>query len=541
MDVKAVKDQRDRFLAFALASSDLFLEIGDKGAVAFVFGAPKSVTGVDEKTLAGRPWLELFSNKDQARLEQLIQQARPGVRCGPLQVTLDGALGGGRTAIMTGIKMPDTTSFYITVGFLTPLMERLARILHEQEDFNLLNKDEFIRNANDTLSTARSIGQNVDMTLLEIADSKAVKKRMGQENWEGFTMALTRILSESAADGQAAGQIAEGRYSVIHDKSITADAIRSQIASLTQQTDPEGKGFDISTKTVSADLRTLNEREASKALIYTLNEFERKGNGLTIDNLNNSFKAYVTANAHKIQMFKSMIETLSFELHFQPIVDMRNLECAHYEMLSRFRGEGSPQEWVIFGEDIGMAAELDIAVCERALNYLQYKSQGRRTRFAINLSGQSIQSEAFFKSLMTKLGQYKGASERLMFEITESTAIQDLELVRRHIQILQSENFKVCMDDFGAGAASFQYLQSLPVNYVKIDGQYTRKIVTSERDRVMVLNLARMCHDLGIAVVAEQIEEQQQADMMLDMGITLGQGYLFARPMPKPEYTPHKS
>ncbi len=540
MDPKALKDQRDRFLAFALASSDLFLEISEKGEVAYTFGATKSLTGIDEKALTGRPWLDIFSESNHIALTGLYQQARPGVRCGPLLVTLSEKLGAGRTAILTGIKMPDSMAFYATIGFVTPLMAHMARLQQEQQDFNLLDKDTFLRTANETMSTARTMGKSVDMTLFEIADTKTVKKKMGAENWGEFTEALSKILGDNSFDGQTAGQIVEGRYSVVHDKSITSDSILSQIETLTKTNDPDGKGFEVSTKTVSADLRTLNEREASKALIYTLNEFERKGNGLTIDNLNNSFKAYVTTNAHKIQMFKSMVETLSFELHFQPIVDLQTLECSHYEMLSRFRGESSPQEWIIFGEDIGMAADLDMAVCERALNYLQYKSQGRRTRFAINLSGQSIQDEHFFKNLMNKLGQYKGASERLMFEITESNAIQDLDMVARFVKILQAENFKVCLDDFGAGAASFQYIQSLPVDYVKIDGQYTRKILTSDRDRVMVRNLARMCSDLGIAVVAEMIEEQAQADMMLEMGIGLGQGYLFSRPSAKPEYVPTK-
>jgi EAL domain-containing protein (putative c-di-GMP-specific phosphodiesterase class I) len=207
-------------------------------------------------------------------------------------------------------------------------------------------------------------------------------------------------------------------------------------------------------------------------------------------------------------------------------------------MLSRFRGESTTQEWIIFGEDIGMAPSFDMAVCERALNYLQYKSQGRRTKFAVNLSGLSIQNEHFFKNLTAKLASFKGAADRIMFEITESAAIQDLDAVSKYVQILRDQGYKVCLDDFGAGAAAFQYLQKLPVDYVKIDGQYTRRVVASERDRVLLKNLANMCGDLGIAVVAEQIELPEQAEIMRDMGIALGQGFLFARPNAKPEYAP---
>jgi EAL domain-containing protein (putative c-di-GMP-specific phosphodiesterase class I) len=139
---------------------------------------------------------------------------------------------------------------------------------------------------------------------------------------------------------------------------------------------------------------------------------------------------------------------------------------------------------------------------------------------------------------MTKLSSYKGAAERIMFEITESATIQDLDTVSKYVSILRNSGYKVCLDDFGAGAAAFQYLQKLPVDYVKIDGQYTRRVVGSERDRVLLKNLANMCKDLGIAVVAEQIELPEQAEIMRDMGITLGQGFLFAKPNAKPDYSP---
>jgi EAL domain-containing protein (putative c-di-GMP-specific phosphodiesterase class I) len=107
--------------------------------------------------------------------------------------------------------------------------------------------------------------------------------------------------------------------------------------------------------------------------------------------------------------------------------------------------------------------------------------------------------------------------------------------VNEFIKLLQKEGYKVCLDDFGAGSASFQYLHQLHVDYVKLDGAYTKQITHNKRDATMVKNLARLCQDLGVKMVAEFVEEEAQIKMLREMGIEYGQGYWFGRPDTKPE------
>ena len=149
-----------------------------------------------------------------------------------------------------------------------------------------------------------------------------------------------------------------------------------------------------------------------------------------------------------------------------------------------------------------------------------------------------MQNEQFFKTLLAKLDLNKHLADRIIFEITESTTIKELDMVNNFIQILQERGFKMCLDDFGAGSASFQYLQKLHVDYLKIDGQYTRKLLSSQRDGVMIRNLARMCQDLNITAIIEVVESIEQARMIKEMGIPLAQGFLYSKPMPKPDFDP---
>jgi EAL domain-containing protein (putative c-di-GMP-specific phosphodiesterase class I) len=539
MDKKEdIKVQRDRFLAFSFASADLFMEVDESDQIVFALGAARSITGINETKLLNQHWLDFFDKKDKATLKTMQKKAEAVRRCGPFLVTLDKKLGGGKQAIVTGIKMPDNNKFYVTIGFTNVLMAKIAKQNTKSTNTELLDKDTFLTAAREALDLARSLGQDIDMTLLDIENPARLKDQLGEDAWNSFSAAITSLLNSNSLDGEAAAQITDGRYSVIHDSAIDSEFLTEQIIELSKEADPEGEGFEIKGKKVTADLQSLSERETTKALIYTINEFERKGTSLTIDNLNSGFKAYVSANAQKISEFKSMVEHLNFNLHFQPIIDFENLEATHYEMLSRFDGEGTTEEWVIFGEDIGMAAEFDIAVCDRAINYLLYKSQGRATKFAINLSGQSLQNEQFFLTLNAKLQLHKDLSTRMIFEVTESHLITDLEMVNHFIGILQKDGYKVCLDDFGAGSASFQYLHKLHVDYVKIDGQYTQKVLSSERDAVMIKNLSQMCKDLNVKMVAERIETEEEAMWMKANGVQYGQGFLFAQPKPTPDYMP---
>ncbi len=508
--------------------------------MSFATGAAKSLTGIDYSALIGCSWTDMFSKSDRATLVGMRKRARDGERCGPLQVKMDDELGNGREIILTGIKMPDNDSFYVTASFPNELMMKLAGVTRQQEEMELLDKDSFLHAATEAFDMARSMGEDIDITLLDIPKTQQVKEKLGDELWGKFTASVTEILGENSIDGMAAAQIQDGRYSVIHDKDIDSDTLRNQLSELSKETDPEGEGFEVTSKIVSADLASLSERETTKALIYTINEFERKGTTLSIETLNSGFKAYVSANAQKIHQLKTVIEQLNFDIEFQPIVDMKKMELSHFEILSRFREEGSTQEWIVFGEDIGMAADFDIAVCERVINYLLYKAANNRMKFAMNLSGQSMQNEQFFKTLVAKLDLHSELAQRMVFEITESTTIQELDMVNHFIETLQGKGYKMCLDDFGAGAASFQSLQKLHVDYVKIDGQYTRKILTSHRDQVLVKNLTQMCTDLNIGVIAEQMEQEEQTEQMKGLGITYGQGYYFGYPTAAPEFNPEK-
>lgn len=540
MEKSKLKEQRDRFLAFSFATSDLLFEVDKQGLVTYVTGATNGLTGVGEEYYTGRKWLELFDKSDQTTLVTLHSRAKNGKRCGPVLVELNKELGENKKVVFSGIKLPDQNNFYFTLGFSNILMTRLASKNKRHEETQLLGKDEFLEAAKDILSMAKSMDQDAEMTMLDIADAQKVSRQMGEEKWNEMKEELGELLKARSIDGETAAEIDDGKFSFIHDSNVDADSIREKLTDIANKKDPSGGNIEFRSKTVETDISALDDHETSKALFYTMNEFEKKGTDLTIENLGSSFQAYVTANAHKIKEFKEIVSNGLFQMNFQPIVNLETYEASHYEMLARFKDGTPPFEWICFAEDVGMISDFDMAVFERAINYVTYKAAHNKIKFAVNLSGQSIQDEKAFQKLMQAARKNKDLSSRILVEITESTTIKDLDQASEYVTSLQQAGFKCCLDDFGAGSASFQYLHKLSVDYVKIDGVYVKKILDNKRDLTMVKNLTQMCKDLDVKVIAEFVETQAHADKLGDLGVDYGQGYFFSKPLAQPTYTPAK-
>jgi EAL domain-containing protein (putative c-di-GMP-specific phosphodiesterase class I) len=153
---------------------------------------------------------------------------------------------------------------------------------------------------------------------------------------------------------------------------------------------------------------------------------------------------------------------------------------------------------------------------------------------AVNVSGKSIENGVFAQCLISLLDENRAIASRLAFEITESAQLKDLPAVNKTIQEVRSRGFQCGLDDFGAGSASFQYLQALAVDFVKIDGAYIKRLGQSPKDDALVKGLVRLCDDLGVGTIAEMVETKDQVDRLRAMGVRYAQGWHFGKPAPEP-------
>ena len=222
-------------------------------------------------------------------------------------------------------------------------------------------------------------------------------------------------------------------------------------------------------------------------------------------------------------------------LFYQPIVDLRSGRPAHHEVLIRMRDRDGmlilPGLFLPAAERSGLMSRVDGYVLARALRAL---ASNPLLNLFVNVSGSSLGDERFLADMGESVAAAALEPGRLGFEITETAAVADLGGVRRWVTRLKELGCLFALDDFGTGFSSFDYLRSLPVDFVKLDGSYVRGLGTDATSRVLVTAISTAAHAFGKEVIAEQVERASVALILEELGVEYGQGYYWGKPAPEP-------
>ncbi len=235
---------------------------------------------------------------------------------------------------------------------------------------------------------------------------------------------------------------------------------------------------------------------------------------------------------------KQAIEHDRFVLHFQPMQGLHN-HChgAHGEFLVRLEDEGRlvfPGEFIPAAERYKLMPQLDRWVVQSAFKYLSQSGLGHKDdgAFFINLSGSTLDDASFFRDVRALLSDFQIKSERVCFEITETTAINNLKDAVEFISEIRDEGFKFALDDFGAGMSSFSYLKKIPVDYLKVDGSFVQNMLSNAIDRSIVEACNGIGHAAGLQTIAEFVEDTDTANALKTIGVDFAQGFGIAKPGP---------
>ena len=229
-----------------------------------------------------------------------------------------------------------------------------------------------------------------------------------------------------------------------------------------------------------------------------------------------------------------------FELYFQPIVPIGRVqnELRQFELLLRMRDEHgqivAPNTFIPAAERYNLMPSLDRWVVDEVLDSLVYREGMACSPYmlAINLSGTTLNDARFLDYLLKELSTSHIPAGALCFEITETAAIANLERVVQFMRALKSRGCRFSLDDFGTGLSSLTYLKNLPVDYVKIDGQFIRNVTKDAADECVVESIARMAAAFRIHTIAERVESREALVRLGEIGITFAQGFFIAVPQP---------
>ncbi len=224
-------------------------------------------------------------------------------------------------------------------------------------------------------------------------------------------------------------------------------------------------------------------------------------------------------------------------LYYQPIMCIATGVTSHYEVLIRMLDkDGSlimPGEFIGVAERTGLIHQINRFVLQASIEKLaSMKRLHKPITLSINLSGRVIDDPQLLQQLTHLLHTHDVNPRHLVFELTETAALADVNAAERLMTELQALGCRFALDDFGVGFSSFYYLRELPLDIVKIDGSFIKQLPNNPKDQVFVKALTEMAHALGKDTVAEFVEDETTLNLLADLGVVYAQGYHIGRPLP---------
>ena len=229
-----------------------------------------------------------------------------------------------------------------------------------------------------------------------------------------------------------------------------------------------------------------------------------------------------------------------FELHYQPIVDLRGGRLVGLEALVRWRhperGLVAPADFIPAAEESGLIIPLGRFVLETACRQMRdWEAQGlagERVSLCVNVSTLQLQDPGFAAMLAAVLAESRFEARRLTLEITESALMDDIDASAATLLNLKTLGLRLAIDDFGTGYSSLSYLERLPIDVLKIDRSFIAALRRGHEVPVLVRSIVKLGQTLRMEVLAEGIEREEQLVRLRELGCRLGQGFYFSPPVP---------
>ncbi|MFQ3573996.1 MAG: EAL domain-containing protein, partial [Thermodesulfovibrionales bacterium] len=250
-----------------------------------------------------------------------------------------------------------------------------------------------------------------------------------------------------------------------------------------------------------------------------------------------SYIKSASSSLEEKQMIIQAMEEDRFIPYFQPILDLKTNTIHHYEALARLIDQYDnvllPSSFVFTAEKYGLIAGIDKIIAYKTMQIqAELKRLGRVVSFSINLSGKYLGDEAMLNYLKESLEDTKADPENIVFELTETAAIEDFSSAIRFFKELKKIGCKFSLDDFGVGFTSFVHIIEMEVDFIKIDGSFVRNIETSTRNRLLVKTISDLAKGLKIKTIAEYADKEVTVQILRELGVDYAQGFYIGKPAP---------
>jgi diguanylate cyclase (GGDEF)-like protein len=417
-----------------------------------------------------------------------------------------------------------------------------VKFLSEYDPLTMLyNRRTFERYVKDNIERSSRTGSVFSIVLIDIDDFKLINDVYGHQTADMVLKELSERLKRSLRRMDIPARFGGDEFVVLLP-DISRDTARTVakrliniLSSKPVKIEDKEISLSVSTVVVSYPQDGTSEEELITYAEYLMREAKRKGKGMILSSEESPHKFSVVKEVER-----SVVESLeksSVMPFYQEIIDLKDMYSFGFEVLMRMKFNGrflSAGEFVNVAERIGAMQKLDLLLIEKVFeNYKLFENKFPLFIF-INMVPENA-TEEFAEKVRALADKYSVPTNNVVFEITERKAIEDIMRVVSFVRELKDEGFRFAIDDFGSGYSSFYYLKYLPVDFLKIEGEFIKTLPNSPKDRIFIEGIVSVAKKMGIKTIAEFVENEKVLEVVIDLGIDYAQGYYLGKPEPLEE------
>jgi diguanylate cyclase (GGDEF)-like protein/PAS domain S-box-containing protein len=424
---------------------------------------------------------------------------------------------------------------------------RLRHMANHDSLTGLLNRRAYERRLEDHLQRGERYGHDGAVLVIDLDDFKEVNDTLGHRAGDELIVRVAGALASRVRESDTLARLGGDEFAILTPTGGVAEAERlaeSLLETVRHERAARGPGGRARPITASIGIAPLARAvglSAEEALINAdLAMYDAKEAGRDRSETYGGpgrGQARIEARLEWVERIRAALDEDRLVLHAQPVVETATGRTTQHELLVRMLDVHGdliqPGSFLPIAERFGLIREIDRWVVTRAIGMLaEQRAAGVLPTVEINLSGHSLGDPELAEYIGRELRAAQVDARQLIFEVTETTAIDNIAAARTFAEQLGELGCRFALDDFGAGFGSFYYLKHLPFDFIKIDGEFVRNCTADRTDRLVIGAVVELARGMGKRTIAEFVGDAATLKTLGELGVDYAQGFHLGRPAP---------
>lgn len=430
----------------------------------------------------------------------------------------------------------------ITINAVRERDNSLRRMAEYDSLTGLANRSFFMTELESEVARMARNGKSAALFFIDLDQFKYINDTLGHAAGDKLLTQVSRALKNRMRDTDLIARFGGDEFTVLArevDAKNAKSLANSLLSMLQEMRFVEGESslhVHCSIGMTTIESRVYSAQELLAQADMACHQAKTRGrNQVAIFEEGDGEQGKMMADMSWSQSILDALENDHFKLEFQPIVGGDSDKSERYEVLIRMQGKGgeliAPNAFISSAERFGLMPRIDRWVIRHAVDHLARKrAAGRNIQFFINLSGHVFKDTETLKLVREQLDKHKLPGDSLCFEITEQVAVQHLEEASLFMRSMKKHGCEFALDDFGAGYGSLNYIKTLPIDYIKIDGSFISNMRRDPIDQAMVQSFVQIGQTLGMKTIAEFVENRETLLLLNKLGVDFVQGFHVSHP-----------